>query len=199
MKKSILLLLISILTFNLSASNIDPLEKIMLTGKVVDNDTKQPLEYATIVIKSLDGKIITGGITDTKGEFSIQVVKGVYDISVEFISFKTKTFKRKEIAGNTPAFVTGDFNAHPDDEPIQIILDAANPLRLTDSKELSQTAHYGPTGTFTGFQSKERNDQPIDYIFLKGNWKVLTHATISQTWMGRFASDHFAVMAELVL
>ena len=86
MKKSILLLLISIFTISLSASNTDPLEKIMLTGKVIDNDTKQPLEYATIVIKSLDGKIITGGITDTKGEFSIQVVKGVYDISVEGVS-----------------------------------------------------------------------------------------------------------------
>ena len=101
MKKSIFLFILSIFTLSVAASNTDPLEKIMLTGKVVDNDTKQPLEYATIVIKSLDGKIITGGITDTKGEFSIQVAKGVYDISIEFISFKTKTFKRKEIAGNT--------------------------------------------------------------------------------------------------
>jgi hypothetical protein len=101
MKKSILLLIISIFTLSLSASNTDPFEKIMLIGKVVDNDTKQPLEYATIVIKSLDGKIITGGITDTKGEFNIQIAKGVYDISIEFISFKTKTFKRKEVAGNT--------------------------------------------------------------------------------------------------
>ena len=107
--------------------------------------------------------------------------------------------KVKEIAGSTPAVITGDFNAEPTDEPIQVIVDKNNPLRLTDSKELSQTPHYGPTGTFTGFRSKERNDQPIDYIFLKGNWKVLTHATISQTWMGLFASDHFAVMAELLL
>lgn len=107
--------------------------------------------------------------------------------------------KVKEIAGSIPAVITGDFNAEPSDEPIQVIVDKNNPLRLTNSKELSQTPHYGPTGTFTGFQSKERNDQPIDYIFLKGNWKVLTHATISQTWMGRFASDHFSVMAELVL
>jgi len=107
--------------------------------------------------------------------------------------------KVKEIAGSIPAVITGDFNAEPTDEPIQVIVDKNNPHHLTDSKELSQTAHYGPTGTFTGFQSKERNDQPIDYIFLKGNWKVLTHATISQTWMGRFASDHFSVMAELSL
>lgn len=107
--------------------------------------------------------------------------------------------KVKEIAGSTPAVITGDFNAEPTDEPIRVMVDKNNSLRLTDSKELSQTPHYGPTGTFTGFQNKERNDQPIDYIFLKGNWKVLTHATISQTWGGRFASDHFSVMAELLL
>ncbi|MBL7743420.1 MAG: endonuclease/exonuclease/phosphatase family protein [Chitinophagaceae bacterium] len=107
--------------------------------------------------------------------------------------------KVKEIAGNTPAVITGDFNAEPGDEPIMVIMDNSNPLHLTDSKTISQAPHYGPTGTFNAFKSKERNDQPIDYIFLKGKWKVLTHATISQTWEGRFASDHFAVLASLRL
>ncbi|MFZ2284108.1 MAG: carboxypeptidase-like regulatory domain-containing protein, partial [Lutibacter sp.] len=101
MKKSIFLFILSIITLNLGATNTNSIEKISITGKVIDKDTKQPLEYATIVIKSLDGKIITGGITDVKGEFNIQVAKGVYDISIEFISFKTKTFKSKEINGNT--------------------------------------------------------------------------------------------------
>jgi len=107
--------------------------------------------------------------------------------------------KVKEIAGSTPAFVTGDFNAHPDDEPIQVILDASNPLHLTDSKEISKTPHYGPVGTFNGFKDRERDDQPIDYIFVKGKWKILKHATISQSWKGRFASDHFAVLARISL
>lgn len=101
------------------------------------------------------------------------------------------------IAGNTPAIITGDFNAVPTDEPIQIITDKAAALHLTDTKELSATPHYGPTGTFNGFGPKERDDLPIDYIFIKGAWKVKTHATISQSWNGRFASDHFAVMAVL--
>ena len=107
--------------------------------------------------------------------------------------------KVKEIAGSTPAVITGDFNATPTDEPILVIVDKNDPLHLTDSKELSQTPHYGPTGTFNAFRSKENSDQPIDYIFLKGNWNVLSHATISQTWGGRFASDHFSVVAELLL
>jgi len=107
--------------------------------------------------------------------------------------------KVKEIAGTVPVVFTGDFNARPPDEPIMIIMDKANPLHLTDSKEISQTPHYGPTGTFNAFQSKERDNDPIDYIFLKGKWKVLTHASISQTWEGRFASDHFAVMTKVIL
>jgi len=105
--------------------------------------------------------------------------------------------KVNEIAGETPAVITGDFNSEPTDEPIQVIMDKNNPLHLIDTKEISLTGHYGPSGTFNGFKSKERNDQPIDYIFIKGMWSVLKHATISQTWGGRVASDHFAVLATL--
>ena len=105
--------------------------------------------------------------------------------------------KVAEIAGKTPSVITGDFNAFPTDEPIQVVMDKANPLHLTDSKEISSTPHYGPTGTFNGFGPKEQKDVPIDYIFLKGDWKVKAHATLSQTWNGRFASDHFSVMAVL--
>ncbi|MEQ1798610.1 MAG: endonuclease/exonuclease/phosphatase family protein [Lacibacter sp.] len=107
--------------------------------------------------------------------------------------------KVKEIAGTIPSVITGDFNAVPTDEPIQVLMDKTNPLMLTDSKEISQTQHYGPTGTFNAFKSKEERDEPIDYIFLKGKWKVINHATISQTWGGRFASDHFAVLSKIVL
>jgi endonuclease/exonuclease/phosphatase family metal-dependent hydrolase len=98
------------------------------------------------------------------------------------------------IAGKTPAIITGDFNAKPTDEPIQVIVEKSNPLHLINAKEVSATPHYGPVGTFNGFGPREKDDQPIDYIFLKGAWKVAKHATISQTWGGRFASDHFAVL-----
>ena len=107
--------------------------------------------------------------------------------------------KIKELAGNTPVVLTGDFNAKPSDEPIRVISNPEDPLHLQDSKALSATGHYGPEGTFTGFRSHELDKEPIDHIFLKGNWKVEKHASISQTWGGRFASDHFAVLAWLKL
>jgi endonuclease/exonuclease/phosphatase family metal-dependent hydrolase len=112
-----------------------------------------------------------------------------------------KLLKRRvaEIAKDEPVIIMGDFNARPADPPIRELIAEEDPLRFRDTKTLSVTGHYGPDGTFNGFRSMEVNDQPIDFIFIKGNWKVLRHATISQTWKGRFASDHFAVFAELQL
>ena len=103
--------------------------------------------------------------------------------------------KVKEIAGNNPVIIMGDFNAKPSEEPIRVLVN--DPDKFTDSKALSVQPHYGPEGTFNGFGSKERDNEPIDHIFLKGKWKVLQHATLSQTWGGRFSSDHFPVFAKL--
>lgn len=105
--------------------------------------------------------------------------------------------KVKEIAGSAAVIVTGDFNSKPAEEPIQVVTDVTNPLHLTDTKGISGTPHYGPSGTFNSFRSREVDDQPIDYIFIRGKWKVRTHASLSQTWEGRFASDHFAVLVRL--
>jgi endonuclease/exonuclease/phosphatase family metal-dependent hydrolase len=107
--------------------------------------------------------------------------------------------KVKEIAGTLPAVVTGDFNAGPSDEPIKIIVDKNNPDHLTETKFISQEPHYGPDGTFNAFQSKEVSDEPIDHIFIKNNVRVLKHATISESWKGRFSSDHFPVLAAIVV
>jgi endonuclease/exonuclease/phosphatase family metal-dependent hydrolase len=107
--------------------------------------------------------------------------------------------KIESFAGKNPVIVTGDFNASPADEPIQLITDSNNLHHLTDSKAISATPHYGPSGTFNGFQQKEVNDEPIDYIFVKNGVKVLKHATLSQSWNGLFSSDHFPVFAKLQL
>lgn len=107
--------------------------------------------------------------------------------------------KIRDIAGKNPVIVTGDFNATPGDEPIQLLVEARNANRLINAKEVSATPHYGPTGTFTGFKAKETSNDPIDYIFIKNGPKVLKHATLSQTWGGRFSSDHFPVLAVIVL
>ena len=103
----------------------------------------------------------------------------------------------KEIAGSSPVIIMGDYNSKPSDDPIKILTDSTDKDRFIDTKAISLTPHYGPQGTFNAFTSKETDNEPIDFIFLKGKWKVLQHATLSQTWGGRFSSDHFPVFAKL--
>lgn len=71
--------------------------QITLTGKIVDAKTNEPLEYATVVLKNLKTQQIGGGITDEKGNFSIETPKGTYDVSFEYISFKTIKMPKKEL------------------------------------------------------------------------------------------------------
>lgn len=79
----------------------DP-KKVLVTGKIIEKDTKLPLEYATVTLKSTIRKdFLTGGITNEKGDFSIEVPVGTYDIKAEFISFKSIDIKGKSIKEDT--------------------------------------------------------------------------------------------------
>ena len=79
-----------------SPSNV--LKDVKITGKVIDKETKEPLEYATVAFFSKQqNKIVTGGITDIKGNFSIPVPAGVYDVSIEYIAFKKITLTDRRL------------------------------------------------------------------------------------------------------
>ncbi|MCB0450011.1 MAG: TonB-dependent receptor [Confluentibacter sp.] len=99
-------LLVSFLAFpgNVFSNNTSfPLDKtIIVTGQVIDKDTNTPLEYATIAFFSKkENKIVDGGITDAKGQFSIKIPNGVYDISIEYISYKKITLSNKKLEADT--------------------------------------------------------------------------------------------------
>ncbi|NRB58946.1 MAG: TonB-dependent receptor [Winogradskyella sp.] len=72
---------------------------ITVKGKVIDEELNFPLEYATITIKRpSDNAVVTGSITDSKGDFSVEIPAGTYNIYVEYISYKTKEYLNKTIS-----------------------------------------------------------------------------------------------------
>ena len=96
----IVLFLSSILSFGQQAPMAKA--KLKITGKVIEKTSKQALEYATITLRLPNNpKAITGGITNNKGEFSVEAAAGNYDITIEFISFKSTEIKGKTIDSNT--------------------------------------------------------------------------------------------------
>jgi len=88
LKLTLLLLLITTISF--------AQKEITITGNVIDADEKFPLEYATIsFINKTENTVVTGGITDLDGKFSIEVPIGTYDVKIEYLSYKTKTYSDK--------------------------------------------------------------------------------------------------------
>ncbi|UAM99897.1 TonB-dependent receptor family protein [Polaribacter litorisediminis] len=81
----------------LTAQQRETKSEILITGKIVDANSNQPLEYATIVLKNTVTQKISGGITDETGSFKIKTPKGTYEISAEFISFKSKKYPKQSI------------------------------------------------------------------------------------------------------
>ena len=76
--------------------------KIIISGKIIEKNNKTPLEYATVTFKnSTNPKQIFGGISDSNGDFSIEIEPGIYDILFEFISFKPFIINQREILTNT--------------------------------------------------------------------------------------------------
>ncbi|MDW5289116.1 TonB-dependent receptor domain-containing protein [Formosa sp. PL04] len=92
-------LLFLVSCFNIQAQSAKDIE---ITGSVIDKDTKEPLEYATVAFKdSKDNSIVTGGITGTDGKFNITVPAGVYNVSFEYISFIKQTIHKKNLTQDT--------------------------------------------------------------------------------------------------
>ncbi|WP_317125169.1 outer membrane beta-barrel family protein [Flavobacterium sp. LB2P53] len=99
--KSVLILVLFFTTL-FSFAQQAPTQKIKISGKVIEKISKQPLEYATITFLNPNNpKPVAGGITNPKGEFDIEVIPGVYDINIEFISFKVNEIKQKNLQVNT--------------------------------------------------------------------------------------------------
>lgn len=91
MKKLILviLLVISANSFAQLAKNKLP-KPGSISGKVLDASTKEGLPYVNIVIRDLTKKIITGGITDEQGLFSIKdLPEGKSKVEIQFIGYET--------------------------------------------------------------------------------------------------------------
>lgn len=77
-------------------------KKITISGKIIEKTSSLPLEYATITFSNPNtNQVISGGITDTKGEFKIAINPGTYNIKYEYISFKTIEIKGKSLNEDT--------------------------------------------------------------------------------------------------
>ncbi|MEN6324298.1 MAG: endonuclease/exonuclease/phosphatase family protein [Proteiniphilum sp.] len=102
--------------------------------------------------------------------------------------------KIREIADGYPVIVTGDFNATPDSEPIQIILKDG---LLNDSFAISRQQPYGTVGTYNSFNLNSSMQNRIDYVWVTHDIVVNKYGVLNDVQLGHFPSDHFPVMVNV--
>jgi endonuclease/exonuclease/phosphatase family metal-dependent hydrolase len=91
-----------------------------------------------------------------------------------------------------PLILTGDFNQTKTSPVIQSVLKV-----LSDAKDQSVTAPYGPEGTSGGFEVKARPSVTIDFIFVNDQVKVNRHGVLTDSFNLYYPSDHLPVLAEV--
>lgn len=102
--------------------------------------------------------------------------------------------KIAEIAGTAPALLTGDLNGGRDSEWYQ---------RIATSGVLSDTHSkvkfpYANNSSSNGFRTP-RGQTVIDHIFMSKKFTATRWGILTDTYFGKFPSDHFPVLAEVEL
>jgi endonuclease/exonuclease/phosphatase family metal-dependent hydrolase len=103
--------------------------------------------------------------------------------------------KIKTIAGESPVILTGDFNGDHSSEWYQFI---ANSGSLLDTY-IRVAVPYKPNGTFQGFGPNLNPDQVIDHIFTSSHFTVSRWGVLTDSYNGKFPSDHFPVLSRITL
>ena len=112
-----------------------------------------------------------------------------------------KRWLSQRIAGKKwPVVLLGDFNASPEEEPYHILTNSQEEgWAFQDAGQISRVPPYGSSFTFNGFREEVFPDQRIDYVFVLNVAAVHRYGVLSVRWDGRYASDHFPVLAEIEL
>src|SRR5688500_11700751 len=82
-------------------SQSTPDGKVKISGRVIEQETNLPLEFATVTVFDTANAVVNGGLTDANGEYTFDVVPGTYSIQFDFISFKQVKISSREINSDT--------------------------------------------------------------------------------------------------
>ncbi len=73
-------------------------KRVVSWGAVYDSVTKRPLDPVYVILKNIQGKVISSSITDVDGRYGFLVGPGIYQIEVHKTNY---TFPSQKLAGKT--------------------------------------------------------------------------------------------------
>ncbi|HQJ89400.1 MAG TPA: carboxypeptidase-like regulatory domain-containing protein, partial [Paludibacteraceae bacterium] len=137
-----LVFVVFILLFSLTAFSQDT--KTTIKGSLIDSETNEPLEFATVQLLQLpDSSLATGNITDKNGLFILNdVKKGNYIIRISFVGYQIKDLAVK-VSGMKDNVTLKTISIAPDTKLLQsvTVVGQAAPVTIkNDTIEFNSTA-----------------------------------------------------------
>ncbi|RYG24558.1 MAG: endonuclease/exonuclease/phosphatase family protein, partial [Chitinophagaceae bacterium] len=103
--------------------------------------------------------------------------------------------KIKEIAGTSPAIFTGDLNGSQTSE---WYLTLANSDILKDTFKAVKNPYLN-NASFNSFGRARKGYEVIDHIFTTRHFQATKWGVLTDTYFGKYPSDHFPVVAYVTL
>lgn len=100
-----------------------------------------------------------------------------------------------EVAGDRPVIFMGDLNGDDESEWYNF-LEASD--KLQDSFNMVDDP-YAVNGSYNGFGRRTDSKRIIDHVFVSEHFEAAKWGILTDTFHGRFPSDHFPVVVDLVL
>ncbi|NQY05965.1 MAG: TonB-dependent receptor [Flavobacteriaceae bacterium] len=148
-------------------------------GKILDKETQEYIPYATIAIQNQSKEIITGGITNDQGEFSIKSIPtGNYTLKVQFIGYEE--YQKEIVISKDNKAVTLETISIQEDaqqlEEVEVIAERSTIEQKIDRKVINVGKDLVSAGATAGEIMNNipsvNVDQQTNEISLRGNSNV---------------------------
>ena len=121
---------------------------ITVKGRVLNKNTKEPMEYATVSAFALpDSLLVAGVITEPNGHFSIQLERGRYFMQFQFMGF-VPTNKTITLTGERSTVDLGTIYLAPDEallEEVEIVAEVSTYEMTLDKRVFNVGKDVGNT------------------------------------------------------
>lgn len=137
-------------------------------------------------------------LKDKKSKKSFYVFNTHFDHEGQIARRESSKFilkKITEIAGKKPTILMGDFNGNQNSEPYKILAESA---QLKDTYQLAEFP-YANNNSFNGFGKTLKGLNIIDHVFVTSHFSVKKWGILSDSFQGKFPSDHFPVLVKTEL
>jgi len=140
-------------------------------GMVYDQDSKKPIEFATIALfNAIDSTLVTGTITDTEGNFqATKIAEGTYYIKVNFLGYEEMQYSELVIDRKNQRLDVGHIYLETNSQLLEevVITNERNPVEFQIDKKVVHVGEHMTSASLSAVEVLE--NVPSIRVDVEGN------------------------------